>query len=191
MKLRRREVAWLAVLGGVLLAVQGLDGRTRALRERSARAAGRPSAAAEPWALGGKPGGPSSEPAGGPEAALAGAASVTITAADLAALPWGSNPFRAGAGQAAGRPAADAPDAGGQEDEAAAQARTANVPPRFQGTVRAGSRLLAALDGRFCAPGDVVGPWRVLEVAADAVTVRQVRTGRLCTLRRERPLEQP
>ncbi len=198
MKLRKREAVWLAVLGGVLLAVQGLDGRTRALRERSARAGGPPAPAAEPWAAGqpgalaGEPGGTARALASGPEAALSGAASVTITAADLAALPWGSNPFRAGAGQAAGRMAADDPDADVAEDEtAAAQARAANDPPRFQGIVRSRGRLLAALDGRFCAPGDDVGLWRVQEVVDDAVTVRQVRTGRVCTLRRERPLGQP
>jgi hypothetical protein len=197
MKLRRREVAWLAVLGGVLIAVQGLEGRTRTLRERSARAGGASTPAAEAWTAGqpgglaGEPGGPPSALASGPEAALAGAGSVTITAADLAALPWGGNPFRAGAGLAAGRSAADDPDADAEEDEAAAHARSANDPPRLQGIVRSRGRLLAALDGRFCAPGDDVGLWRVQEVLDDAVTVRQVRTGRVCTLRRERPLGQP
>lgn len=175
MKLRRREAVWLLALGGLLLAVRGMDSRTASLRRNASADAERAAGTGAPATAMAMP----AAPGDGDSGAL-------ISTADLATLAWGPNPFRGGASRrddvaSTGRAAAEGPAA-----FAASAAPAAPRVPRFCGLVTVKGRTLAALDGEFLAPGERIGDWLVQEIGSGGVTVRQVRTGELRRLSRER-----
>ncbi len=172
MKLRRREAVWLLVLGGLLLVVRGMDSRTASLRrsasadvKSAAETAAPPTATALPAA-----------PGGGYPGAL-------ISTADLATMAWGPNPFRSSDSR---RVEAALTDRSAMERPAASATPAGSRVPRFQGLVTVKGRTLAALDGKFFAPGERIGGWLVQEISPGGVTVRQVRTGEVRRLSRER-----
>lgn len=170
MKLRRREAVWLLALGGLLLAVRGMDSRTASLRRSASATAARAAETGAP-----APGG-----AVGPVAAGDDEAGALMSDADLASLSWGPNPFRGGAARREVAAAGDRP---------AVEGTAAPAPPRvprFQGLVTVKGRTLAALDGKFLAPGERCGDWLLQEIGSGGVTVRQVRTGETRRLSRER-----
>jgi len=178
MKLRRREAVWLLALGGLLLVVRGMDSRTTSLR-RSA------SADAERVAETGAPATATAMPAAPGD----GDPGVLISTADLATMAWGPNPFRGGAPR---RDDVAFTDRSAEEGPAVASATPAAPRvPRFRGLVTVRGRTLAALDGEFLAPGERVGDWLVQEIGSGGVTVRQVRTGEVRRLSRERTVSAP
>jgi hypothetical protein len=179
MKLRRREAVWLLALGGLLLVVRGMDSRTASLH-RSA------SANAERAAEAGAPA--TAMATARPAAPGDGDPGALISTADLATMAWGPNPFRGGASRRddvafTGRSAEDGP--------AASATSAAPRVPRFRGLVTVKGRTLAALDGEFLAPGERIGDWLVQEIGSGGVTVRQVRTGEVRRLSRERTASAP
>jgi hypothetical protein len=179
MKLRRREAVWLLVLGGLLLVVRGMDSRTASLRRSASAAAQRASEAALPALAPAAP---------APAAPGDGEPGALISTADLATMSWGPNPFRGGA---AHRDEAAISGRAAGEEPAASAAPAAPRMPRFRGLVTVRGRTLAAIDGEFLAPGERVGDWLVQEVGSGGVTVRQVRTGEVRRLSRERTASAP
>ncbi len=177
MKLRRREAVWLLVLGGLLLVVRGMDSRTASLRR---------SASAD-QARAAEVGAPATAPAMAvPAAPGDGDSGTLISTADLTTMAWGPNPFRGGASRRD-----DVASTGRSVEEGPAAFATPAAPaaprvPRFCGLVTVKGRTLAALDGEFLAPGERIGDWLVQEIGSGGVTVRQVRTGEVRRLSRER-----
>lgn len=184
MKLRRREAVWLLALGGLLLAVRGMDSRTASLR-RSAResaaaaaAGAAPVVAPAPSPAAAGPAGPGDRDPGAP-----------LSTADLATLAWGPNPFRGSSGRRVDAVVtADRPADGGL---VSAATPAAPQVPRFRGLVTVKGRTLAALDGEFLAPGERSGEWIVQEIGAGGVIVRRARTGEVRRLGRERTATAP
>ena len=173
MKLRRREAVWLLALAGLLLVVRGMDSRTASLR-RSASASVAAAAAD----------GPSPVTPAAPVVPDDGDPGALISTADLATLTWGPNPFRGGAARRTDAAAdADRYEAAGMTAPTVTEAPRV---PRFQGLVTVRGRTLAALDGKFLAPGERIGVWLVQEIGPGGVTVRQVRSGEVRRLSRER-----
>lgn len=182
MKLRRREAAWLLALGGLLLAVRGMDSRTASLR-RSANASGERAAGI------GAP--PPATAMARPAAPGDGDSDALISTADLATMAWGANPFRGGAARRDDVAFTGRSVEGGPFASATPAAPTAPQVPRFRGLVTVRGRTLAALDGEFLAPGERIGDWLVQEIGSGGVTVRQVRTGEVRRLSRERTASAP
>ena len=172
MKLRRREAVWLLALGGLLLVVRGMDSRTASLRRSASADAERAAGTGTPATATAMP----AAPGDGDSGAL-------ISMADLATMAWGPNPFRGGASRRD-----DVAFTGRFAEEGPAASATSAAPrvPRFRGLVTVKGRTLAALDGEFLAPGERIGDWLVQEIGSGGVTVRQVRTGEVRRLSRER-----
>jgi hypothetical protein len=179
MKLRRREAVWLLALGGLLLVVRGMDSRTASLRHRA-------SAVAERVAGTGAPA--TAMATASPAAPGDGDPGALISTADLATMAWGPNPFRGGATR---RDDVAFTDRSADEGSAASATPAAPRVPRFRGLVTVKGRTLAALDGEFLAPGERIGDWLVQEIGSGGVTVRQVRTGEMRRLSRERTASAP
>lgn len=172
MKLRKREAVWLLALGGLLLVVRGMDSRTASLRRSANTDAERAAETGAPVPATAMPAAPGDGDPG-----------TLISTADLAALAWGPNPFRGGASR---RDDVAFTDRSVEEDPAASATSATPRVPRFRGLVTVRGRTLAALDGEFLAPGERVGDWLVQEIGSGGVTVRQVRTGEVRRLSRER-----
>lgn len=177
MKLRRREVVWLLALGGLLLVVRGMDSRTASLHRSASANAERAAGTGTPAPATAMP----AAPGDGDSGAL-------ISMVDLATMAWGPNPFRGGASRRD-----DVAFAGRSAEEGPAASATPAAPrvPRFRGLVTVKGRTLAALDGEFLAPGERIGDWLVQEIGSGGVTVRQVRTGEVRRLSRERTASAP
>ena len=175
MKLRRREAVWLLALGGLLLAVRGMDSRTASLHRNASADAERAAGTGAPATAMAMPVAPSDDDSG-----------ALISTAELATMAWGPNPFRGGASR---RDDVAFTDRSAEEGPAAfvtSAAPAAPRVPRFCGLVTVKGRTLAALDGEFLAPGERIGDWLVQEIGSGGVTVRQVRTGEVRRLSRER-----
>ena len=177
MKLRRREAVWLLVLGGLLLVVRGMDSRTASLRRSASADAARAAETDAP---------PTATVM--PAAAGAGAPGALISTAELATMAWGSNPFRSSDSR---RDDVDLTDRSAMAGPAVSATPAGSRVPRFQGLVTVKGRTLAALDGKFFATGERIGDWLVQEIGSGGVTVRQVRTGEVRRLSRERTASAP